>query len=81
MDERPKDRWYYSVTIVVVAILCVGPLALPLLILSPKFTKAKKALISILVIAATVWLARASIQVTRDFMQRLDEVKEIYNIK
>lgn len=81
MDEKPKERWYYSVAVVVVALLCFGPLALPLLILSPKFTKVQKALISILVVAATIWLAKVSIQVTSDFMKSLAELKEIYGIK
>ena len=81
MEEKSKDKWYYGVTVVVVALLCFGPLALPLLILSPKFSKMWKIIIFVLVIAATVWFVAFSAQVFSDFMKRLDEVKQLYVVK
>ena len=52
---RPETRWYFSKSAVVVALLCVGPLALPLVWLHPRYRIATKLLVTVVVIAITIW--------------------------
>ena len=60
MEE--KDKWYLKRTVVIIAILCIGPLALPLLWLSPAFTRLAKIIISIIVILLTILLCILSLK-------------------
>ena len=70
-------KWYYKPATVIIAILCVGPLALPLLWASPGFKKIYKIAISILVIAATVWLIKASADLYSILMREFEEIEKI----
>jgi len=70
-------RWYFRPITVVIAILCVGPLALPLLWVSPAFKKWQKVVISVLVLALTVALAKAMVLIYREFEKQLALLKEI----
>jgi len=54
--EVEKCKWYYRPFWVWVIILSVGPLALPFLIFSPKFSKVSKTIISLVLIGFTVYL-------------------------
>lgn len=81
METPAKDRWYYRIDAVVIALLCVGPLALPLLFLSPKFNRQMKVLITLFVILLTVWLAVITKDALLLVMQRLEEVKALYGIR
>jgi predicted nucleic acid-binding Zn ribbon protein len=56
---RPKTKWYHSTGIVVLALLSVGPLALPLVWFHPRYNKAVKFGVTVAVIALTVVLSYA----------------------
>ncbi len=53
---KPKTKWYYSTSAVVIGLLCLGPLALPLVWANPKYKVITKVIITIVVIAVTIWL-------------------------
>ncbi len=53
---KTKTKWYYSTSAIVIGLLVVGPLALPLLWKNPKYKVITKAVITIVVIAVTIWL-------------------------
>lgn len=50
---RPK-KWYYATPSVVFALLCLGPLALPLVWLNPRYKPATKAILTVVVLVVTV---------------------------
>lgn len=50
---RPK-KWYFSTGMVVLALLCLGPLALPLVWLNPRYKPAIKAVITLIVLVVTI---------------------------
>jgi len=79
--HNPPTRWYYRKDVVIIALLSLGPLALPLLAFSPKFRFIWKIVIAILVMAFTVWLIIASGKIYLDLVKRLDELKAIYGVK
>jgi hypothetical protein len=50
---RPK-KWYFATGVVVIALLCLGPLALPLVWLNPHYKPAIKAIITVIVLVVTI---------------------------
>ena len=68
----PQSKWYFSTSAIVMATLCLGPLAVPLVWLNPRYRTASKLLITALIIGLTVGLcyltmsmyARLSEQIT-----------------
>lgn len=73
LDKDKKGKWYFSMTTFVIALLCVGPLALPLVWFNPKFTKKKKIVISIIVLVLTYIL-------TVMFINSLNTLKNYYQM-
>ncbi len=51
--QRPK-KWYFATPSIVIALLCLGPLALPLVWLNPRYKPATKAIITVVVLVVTV---------------------------
>jgi predicted nucleic acid-binding Zn ribbon protein len=56
MLNKKKGKWYFSMATFVMALLCVGPFALPLLWLNPRFTLKRKVIVSIIVVVLTYFL-------------------------
>ncbi len=53
--SRPREKkWYFTKTSVVIALLCVGPLALPLVWFHPRYKPATKLIITVIVLVVTV---------------------------
>ena len=50
---RPK-KWYFATSSVVIALLCLGPLALPLVWVNPRYKPTTRAIITVIVLAVTV---------------------------
>lgn len=49
-----KQKWYLSTSAIVIALLCLGPLALPLVWMNPRYRTASKIIVTIIVIGVTV---------------------------
>lgn len=47
-------KWYFATPSVVIALLCLGPLALPLVWLNPRYKPATRAVITLIVFVVTV---------------------------
>lgn len=54
--SKPREKWYFKASAMVIAFLCIGPLALPLIWLNPRFNQAKKILISGIILIVTCFL-------------------------
>ncbi|MFC1635617.1 zinc ribbon domain-containing protein [Planctomycetota bacterium] len=50
---RPK-KWYYATGTVVLTLLCLGPLALPLVWVNPRYKPAIKVVITVIVLGITI---------------------------
>ena len=50
---RPK-KWYFATGTVVLALLCLGPMALPLVWINPRYKISTRAIISLIVIVVTI---------------------------
>jgi hypothetical protein len=54
--RKQPEKWYFKTTSLLMAFLCVGPLALPLLWLNPRLSRNKKIVISVIVVLLSVYL-------------------------
>lgn len=51
-----KDKWYFTTYILVIAFVCVGPLAIFLACLNPNYSIKKKIVISMIMIILSILL-------------------------
>lgn len=68
---KPAAKWYYANSVVVIAILSVGPLALPLVWYNPRYSIAIKAVVTIATLAMTIALFYASIAAYKSLMDQI----------
>jgi hypothetical protein len=83
--RKPKLPWYKSTSFIVIALLCVGPLALPLIITriwgNPRYSKVTQQVVAVIIIVLTIVLTYYfviySIQAYRTLMQQLSQLGNI----
>jgi predicted nucleic acid-binding Zn ribbon protein len=56
-SDKSKTKWYFATSAVVIALLVLGPLALPLVWFNPRYKTITKLVVTGLVIALTVLLS------------------------
>lgn len=61
---------------VVIAMLMVGPFALPLVWVSPAFSRAQKAAITLIVALFSVWLVHSSVRLYGLLMERMQQLQQ-----
>jgi len=67
---NPVLKWHQRTSVVVLALLAVGPFALPLVWANPRFRRSAKVLITIVVFVGTYYLVigmRASLEALSDY--------------
>ena len=47
LDQKQQAKWYFKSSTLIIAFLCIGPLALPLLWLNPHISQKTKIVISV----------------------------------
>ena len=52
-----KPRWYFRTTSIVVGFLVVGPFILPAVWVNPHYSRKKKIVVTLVIVAITFWLA------------------------
>lgn len=75
--KQSEIKWHLRPVAVIMTILFVGPLALPLVWLSPAFRKSHKIVITIIIILLTAWLGIVSIRLYNILLQRITELQEL----
>lgn len=76
MGAQQPGKWYFSTPTLVAGFLCLGPVVLPLVWLNPRFTPARKALISAVIIVLSVifWVVLSrSVKSIGDYYKILDD--------
>jgi hypothetical protein len=77
MEPQKERPWYFKTSSLVIALLCVGPLALPLFWFNPHIKKIHKFLISIVVIVLSYVLGILLAHSIKTLMQYYGEVMEM----
>jgi hypothetical protein len=60
---RSEKKWYYNTNILILALLVIGPFALPMVWKNPRYKNTTKTIITVIVLIATVVLIYLSIRV------------------
>ena len=57
MLEKPaQEKWYFKTSALIIALLCIGPLALPMLWFNPRYSRQSKVVVSVIVLAISYYL-------------------------
>ena len=73
-SSKPKGKWYFTTTAVVVTLLCVGPLALSLVWFNPRYKIITKVVVTGLVIALTFSVGYFAILMYTRFLDSISEL-------
>lgn len=73
-SAEPKTKWYFRTSVVIIAILCLGPLALPLVWLNPRYKITTKVVVTGLVIALTVLFSYFVVRLYCNLMEQIEEL-------
>lgn len=73
LNKKPQDKWYFRTYMLIIAFLCVGPFALPLVWFNPLYSLKKKIVISAVIIIISYYLGVL-------FMKSLESLKSYYKL-
>ena len=59
--RKAKGKWYFATSAVVIALLCAGPFALPLVWFHPRYKTSTKVIVTAIVIVGTAVLCYISV--------------------
>ena len=79
-QPKPKAKWYYSTSAMVIGLVCLGPLALPLVWASPKYKVMTKIIITLVVIAITISLCWVMVQLTQWAMEQIRAMEQLNDL-
>ena len=71
---KPKQKWYFATYAVVFAILCLGPLALPLVWINPRYKIIMKIVVTVIVIALTIGLYLLTMRMYLHLIDRINSL-------
>jgi len=67
-------KWYHTTPIVIIAIICLGPLALPLVLKNPQYSVTAKIIWTIAIIVITVFACVALFSAYANFLKQIQEM-------
>ena len=73
-SERSKAKWYFSTGTLVMALLSVGPLALPLVWFNPRYKPITKLVLTAVVISLSLLVY---IAIRNLYLQWIEQMKEL----
>ena len=72
--DKVKTKWYHATSAVVIGLVVLGPLALPLVWLNPRYKPVTKIVVSVVVIVVTVLLAYITMRV---YVRLIDQIRAL----
>ena len=76
--KRPNEKWYFKFHVLVMAFLCIGPLALPLLWLNPRIKRRSKITASVIIIIVSYFLGLLFINSLKSIIGYYQTIFELY---
>ena len=64
-----KEKWFFKTSVLVMALLSVGPFALPLLWFNPRYRALTKIIWTALILILTYWLAKVLDQSIKSILE------------
>ena len=74
-SEEPsavKTKWYFSTSSIVIALLCLGPLAIPLVWLNPRYKIVSKFVVTVIVIGVTILFCYLTINTYHQLTKQIE---------
>jgi hypothetical protein len=71
-SDESKTKWYFSTPTVVIALLVLGPLALPLVWFHPRYKIITKLVVTVIVIALTILFSYLVTYIYRNLMEQIE---------
>jgi len=75
ISETPqgtKTKWYYTTSTIVIAILCLGPFALPLVWLNPRYKIVSKLIVTVIVISISILFCYLTINTYHQLIEQIE---------
>jgi uncharacterized membrane protein YvbJ len=69
---KSKTKWYFSTSAIVIAVLCLGPLALPMVWFNPRYKIITKVVVTVIVIALAVLFSYLVSYIYRNLMEQIE---------
>jgi hypothetical protein len=69
-----KTKWYFSTSAIVIALLCLGPLALPLVWLNPRYKIVTKLAATVIVIALTIFFCYLTVNMYLRLTEQIESL-------
>ncbi|MFH1778140.1 MAG: zinc ribbon domain-containing protein [Candidatus Omnitrophota bacterium] len=63
--KKQQEKWYFRTHWLIIIFLCIGPLALPLLWLNPRFSQKSKITLTIIIIMLSYYLTVVTVKSLR----------------
>lgn len=77
-EKDEKIKWYLRpFSVILLLFFVLGPLGLPLLYKSPKFSKTLKAILTIIVVLYTCYLIFATLEIGKLLYLRMEEFQDV----
>jgi uncharacterized membrane protein YvbJ len=67
---RPK-KWYFATGTIVLALLCVGPMALPLVWINPRYKISTRVIVTVIVLAGTIFFMYLAVYLYQQMIDQL----------
>lgn len=71
------NKWYFKTYAYIIAFLCIGPFALPLAWINPRYKTAKKVLITVITLIASYFLAVSFAKSIESLSKYYQEVQQL----
>lgn len=80
LEKQPsKTKWYFKTSSIVIALLCLGPLVLPLVWFHPTYKISTKIIVSIVVIIGTIVLCYLMVYIISNLWKQVESMGIPYN--
>ena len=68
---KSKTKWYFTTSAVVIALLCLGPLGLPLVWFNPRYKIITKVIVTVIVIVLTILFSYLVVFIYRTLIEQI----------
>ena len=76
LPDKKRVKWYLSPAAILIALIAIGPLAIPMIWVSPALKRWQKIALTAIVVLLTVWMIKASVDLYRILLRELRNIQE-----
>ncbi len=77
LPDKKRVKWYLRPVAILIALITVGPLAMPMIWISPALKRWQMIALTAIVVLLTVWIIKASVDLYRILLRELRNIQEV----